>query len=266
MSAPSLDSEYSDTTALATRIDTHARYSQHPDDPISAVLDALRLTGTEDLADIGCGDARFLMRVADSDHHGRLVGVDNAPAMVAAAAQVPGAAAVLADATRIPFPDNTFDIATARHMLYHLAAPLDALQEWRRITKPSGRVVVTVNHANTCHRTHQLVVEHARRHGITEPAGLMNPDVHSGTIADMMSTVFPRHTVVTCDNTLVFNESAPVLRFAESLFSFCGIAADTPERPQILADLSDTLDTWFDAHPGQQWRDPKGYSIIVAYL
>ncbi|MBO0878982.1 MAG: hypothetical protein J2P17_01070 [Mycobacterium sp.] len=43
------------------------------------------------------------------------------------------------------------------------------------------------------------------------------------------------------------------------------ITADTAERSRILTDLSGTLDTWFQAHPGQQWRDPKGYTIIVAY-
>ncbi|WP_216892583.1 hypothetical protein [Nocardia alni] len=53
--------------------------------------------------------------------------------------------------------------------------------------------------------------------------------------------------------------------FVEALFSFCGIAADTAERPQIITDLSNTVHTWFEAHPGQQWRDPKGYTIIVAY-
>ncbi|WP_369797526.1 trans-aconitate 2-methyltransferase [Nocardia sp. CNY236] len=59
---------------------------------------ALALTGSEDLADIGCGDGRFLAQLAEQGHHGRLVGLDNSTAMVAAADTVPGIEGVLGDA------------------------------------------------------------------------------------------------------------------------------------------------------------------------
>ncbi|WP_178127713.1 methyltransferase [Nocardia cyriacigeorgica] len=63
-------------------------------------MEALGLAGTEDLADIGCGDARFLARLNDAGHTGRLVGVDTSPAMAAAANAISGVTAVTAEAER----------------------------------------------------------------------------------------------------------------------------------------------------------------------
>ncbi|MGK8465520.1 class I SAM-dependent methyltransferase [Nocardia cyriacigeorgica] len=115
---PSLTSEYATTTPLQVRIDTHARHSEHPDHPVGTVLAALALTGSEDLADIGCGDGRFLARLAEHRHRGRLVGLDNSTAMVSAADAIPGVEGVLGGAEALPFADDEFDVVTARHMLY----------------------------------------------------------------------------------------------------------------------------------------------------
>ncbi|WP_024800129.1 class I SAM-dependent methyltransferase [Nocardia sp. BMG51109] len=264
MSTPSLSSEYSDSTALATRIETHENYSEYPDNVVAAVINALGLEGSEDVADIGCGDARFLARLASTGHGGRLVGVDNSPAMVAAANRVGRVTGVLADAVRTPFSDSEFDAVTVRHMLYHLDDPMAALEEFRRIAKPWGQVVVTVNHSTTCRRTHELVAEHAERRGITAPAGMINGAVNSGTISDMMAGVFGNVHLDYQDNALVFPEPEPLIRFAESLFSFCGVGADHPERGAILADLTSDVEEWFATHPGGAWRDPKGYVVAVS--
>ncbi|MBB5915517.1 SAM-dependent methyltransferase [Nocardia transvalensis] len=264
MSIPTLASEYSDTAALATRIETHEKYSEHPGDIIRAVIDALGLRGSEDLADIGCGDARFLARLSGSGHSGCLVGVDNSPTMVAVAEGVAGVKGVLADATLMPFGDNKFDVVTARHMLYHLIDPVAALSEFRRITAPSGSVAVTVNHANACGRTHGLVADHARRHGIRPPVGMINAVVNSDTIADMMTGVFGNVALTRHDDALLFTEPASLLRFAASLFSFYGIPTDQPVRAAIRADLSAAIDEWFASNDGDGWRDPKGYSVAVS--
>lgn len=261
---PSLDVEYDDATSLQVRIATHLNHSERLDDPGDAVLAALGLAGTEDLADIGCGDARFLADLHATGHAGRLVGVDASPTMVAAAAAIPGVTAIRGDAQRLPFRDGEFDICTARHMLYHVPDPLTALSEVRRITRPGGSVAVVVNHARTCDRTRQLVEVHARNYGLTPPDGMINHAVTSDTLPDMMQDVFGNATIETHDNALVFGDPQPLIAFAEALFNFCGIAPDTPTRARILTDLTTEIEHWFTTHPGQQWRDPKGYTIAIA--
>ncbi|RJO77621.1 methyltransferase domain-containing protein [Nocardia panacis] len=262
-SGPTLSSEYASATALQIRIDAHDHHSEHPDDPTGAVLSLLELTGTENLADIGCGDARFLAQIITGGHRGRVVGVDTSPAMVAAAAAIPGVDATLADAEHLPFADEEFDRTTARHMLYHVPHPDVALREFRRITRPGGHVVVTVNHPGTCAHTRELVARHARRYGL-DPVEEMANSVTSSTLPDMMDSVFGNASVHRFDNALVFASPAPLLRFAEALFSFCGVDPDSPHRAEIRAAVSAEINTWFAAHPGQAWRDPKGYIAVVA--
>jgi SAM-dependent methyltransferase len=262
---PSLSSEYASTSPLQVRIDTHARHSERDDDPVAAVLDALALTGTEALADIGCGDGRFLAHLATHGHRGRLVGLDTSTAMVAAAAQLPGVDGVLGNAENLPFDDDEFEATTARHMLYHVPDPDRALRELRRVTRPGGRVIVTVNHPATCARTRQLVCDRATEHGLTPVADMVNT-VHSGTLPTLMSAVFGDIGIHRYDNALAFDTAPPLIRFAEALFSFCGIDADSHCRADILDAVTADIHDWFRTHPGQSWRDPKGYIVATATI
>jgi ubiquinone/menaquinone biosynthesis C-methylase UbiE len=47
------------------------------------------------------------------------------------------------DAEQLDFGDNTFDVAVSRNLLWTLPNPEQALNEWRRILKPGGRLVVS---------------------------------------------------------------------------------------------------------------------------
>ncbi|WP_040703620.1 MULTISPECIES: class I SAM-dependent methyltransferase [Nocardia] len=262
---PTLASEYADTSPLQVRIDTHARHSEHPDDPITHVLDALELTGGEDLADIGCGDGRFLAHLARSGHRGRLVGVDNSPAMVTATAVVPGVEAVLAEAAALLFADDEFDRTTARHMLYHVPDPAAALREFARVTRPGGRVSVTVNHHATAACTRELITDCARPYGL-RPAEHMTNGVDSTTLPDLMKTTIGEPQIQVFDNALVFDNAPPLIRFAEALFSFCGIDTASPHRAEILDAVTTEIRDWFASHPGRVWRDPKGYIVATAII
>ncbi|MFC8529166.1 class I SAM-dependent methyltransferase [Nocardia sp. NPDC057227] len=262
---PTLTAEYATTSPLQVRIDTHARHSEHPDDPLTTVAAPLELTGSEALADIGCGDGRFLAHLIQHGHRGRLVGVDNSTAMVTAVAAIPGVQAVTGDAEALPFADDEFDAVTARHMLYHVPDPDKALRELERITRPGGRVAISVNHPATCARTRRLVLDRAAEHGLAPVAGMVN-DVNSMTLSAMMGEVFGEVRTDRCENALVFDTPAPLIRFAEALFSFCGIDPASPHRETILDAVTTDIHDWFHAHPGLRWRDPKGYIVATAIV
>jgi len=48
----------------------------------------------------------------------------------------------LADAERLPYDDDVFDLVVARGALHHVPSPLDALREIRRVLEPGGVAVV----------------------------------------------------------------------------------------------------------------------------
>jgi SAM-dependent methyltransferase len=72
--------------------------------------------------DIGTGSGGLLAALADTDMPCELVGVDKSPAFVEIAAQRLGTRATVleADATALPFPDQSFHLATNTLMMHHL--------------------------------------------------------------------------------------------------------------------------------------------------
>ncbi|MDR7555407.1 MAG: o-succinylbenzoate--CoA ligase [Armatimonadota bacterium] len=99
--------------------------------------------------DVCCGTGDLLVGLARvSGPGGRVVGVDFAPAMVAAARarltrrRATGAAVVLADAEALPLRDGVVDAATIAFGLRNVARPAQALREMHRVLRPGGRVVV----------------------------------------------------------------------------------------------------------------------------
>ncbi len=51
----------------------------------------------------------------------------------------------LVDAGSIPYPDGSFDIVIANHMLYHLPELPAALKELRRVLRPGGHLLATTS-------------------------------------------------------------------------------------------------------------------------
>lgn len=92
----------------------------------------------------GTGDLALELRRQGAAH---VVGVDFSGEMLAAArakAAAAGDASVswaLADALRLPFPDDTFDCATNAFLLRNLADLPAGLAEMARVLKPGGRLV-----------------------------------------------------------------------------------------------------------------------------
>jgi ubiquinone/menaquinone biosynthesis C-methylase UbiE len=101
--------------------------------------------GGLDALDAGCGTGFLSFELAARGH--RVTGVDFAPAMIAEARKKATAqrAAVRfeeADAEQLPFPPRSFDLAMSRHVLWTLPHPEAAIDEWIRVLRPGGRLVV----------------------------------------------------------------------------------------------------------------------------
>jgi SAM-dependent methyltransferase len=142
--------QYRTDVNLAARQSIYA-YQQPPIDLIGRVLDLAVPAGPEVVADIGCGNGRYLAELAQRGHAGNVLGVDMSPGMLDAArerthdAAWPSPALLAADATALPFRDAAVYLTLAMHMLYHVPEPERAIDELRRVTRPSGRLIVGLN-------------------------------------------------------------------------------------------------------------------------
>ena len=142
------DVQYKTDVNLAARQSIYA-YQQPPIDLAREVLSLVAPDGHEVVVDIGCGNGPYLAELVRRGHAGPLVGADLSPGMLMAAqGRAPGAALLVADATALPIPDAATDLTLAMHMLYHVPEPEHAVRELRRVTRPGGRVIVSLNGEN----------------------------------------------------------------------------------------------------------------------
>ena len=115
----------------------------------SAAYLLAHLRAEMDLLDVGCGPASITADLAERVAPGRVVGLD------AAAGALEAARATLSerglseqvevtsgDVMALPFEVASFDVVHAHQVLQHLADPVGALAEMRRVTRPGGIVAV----------------------------------------------------------------------------------------------------------------------------
>lgn len=125
--------------------DFSRRYHEHT---IESLTGLVRPHGV--VLDNGCGNGLFLEHLAQQGLPiTRYVGIDisrgmlrHARARLAAHTGGVPAELVRADACRLPFPDDSFDVIFARSLLHHLPDPAAGAAEMARTLKPGGSVVV----------------------------------------------------------------------------------------------------------------------------
>lgn len=97
--------------------------------------------------DVGCGPGTITLDIASTYvPNGHVTGLEYSEEVVERARKhastrgVTNVEFLAGDAHALPFPDDTFDITHAHQVLQHIADPVLALKEMRRVTKPGGVV------------------------------------------------------------------------------------------------------------------------------
>lgn len=126
-----------------------------------------RLAGAEplDVLDIGCGTG-FLSLLFAAAHH-RVTGVDVASTMLArarekAAAQGLAISFIEADVETLDLPAASQDLIVERHVIWTLPHPEIALDTWRRLLRPGGRLILIEGHWGPAERREEYNQIHDR--------------------------------------------------------------------------------------------------------
>ncbi len=126
-------------------------YSRHSAAQLSwarELIARLDLKGSETLLDIGCGDGKITAEIAQHLPHGRAVGIDASPAMIAFArktfptAQHPNLEFHSMDAREIHLP-LTFEIAFSNATLHWIDDQPAVLRGVHTALRPGGRFVIS---------------------------------------------------------------------------------------------------------------------------
>lgn len=225
-----LRDQYDTDANLRARIETHQRYGVGPGlEP--AVREALAMKGDESLLDLGTGPGDWPGSLRRDGHRGRLVGIDLSAGMIATArSKYPQVEFLRADAQSLPFDNSSFDVVTARHMLYHVPDIPRALRETRRVLKSGGHFLAVTNAAGYMSEYLDLLVEAANALGGAE-ADAMRSVVStwaSGGFSnvngpELIRSAFGNVKVSTIDSALRFESPEPVVRYFNSTRTLRGI-------------------------------------------
>lgn len=96
--------------------------------------------------DVGCGPGTITVDIAERVAPGRVTAVDTSTGVLAQAGELAAERGVrtidfaVADVHALDFPADSFDIVHAHQVLQHVADPVRALREMRRVCKPGGIV------------------------------------------------------------------------------------------------------------------------------
>jgi ArsR family transcriptional regulator len=105
---------------------------------------AARGAGVGTVVDLGCGPGLLMGHLADAAR--QVIGVDNSPRMLDAAAKLlpegPGVSLRIGDLEHLPLRDGEADAAVMSLVLHHLAAPQAGIAEMGRVVRPGGQAVL----------------------------------------------------------------------------------------------------------------------------
>lgn len=125
-----------------------------------------RKKGKRTILDAGCGTGLLAKRL---EQFGDVSGIDTSPEALKFSAQR-GVNVDRASITKIPFPDNSFDLITCIDVLYHKGVQNDrrALKELFRVLKHRGLLVLRVPAHRWLTTAHDRYVHTGRRYSKSE--------------------------------------------------------------------------------------------------
>ena len=138
-----IDANIAVHTALSEKYNTdEPHFRPENQAKVKARLEALaKRTGGRRLLDVGCGTG-FIIHLA-ADLFDKIDGVDITPAMMAKVDRSVGDITLTqSQAETLPFPDNSFDAASAYSFLDHLEDYRVVLKEVARVLRPGGEFYV----------------------------------------------------------------------------------------------------------------------------
>jgi ubiquinone/menaquinone biosynthesis C-methylase UbiE len=121
------------------------------------------------------------------------------------------------DAEKIDYPDDTFDIVIANHMLYHLSNRREALSQIKRVMKQNGTFYATTIGMNNMLEMKQLVKEFDAHSNYDQMLGTLESKFSMDNGQEQLNGVFEDVKLIRYENSLHVNEPEALVNYVLSL-------------------------------------------------
>lgn len=218
-----VEREYADESRLRRRASAYTGKHTAVDarDPAIAAVAA---AAPERILEVGCGWGELAGMLAEATG-AEVVAIDLSPRMVELARER-GVAAELADVQDLPFEDESFDVAVAAWMLYHVPNLERGVAELARVLRPGGRLVAVTNSVRHLIELRELVGGGPSTLRFSRKSG-----------EELLSASFTRVSRIDVDGTLEFADRAEVEEYVRASISMSPFVANLPtvvEEPLVV--------------------------------
>jgi SAM-dependent methyltransferase len=124
------------------------------------LLDRELADGDRRVLDVGCGAGNMIHHLS---RYGAVIGIDNNPIPLKVAHER-GYDARLAEAERLPFEDQSFDLVTALDVIEHCENDSQILSECYRVCADGGLIAITVPALQWLWSNNDVINDHKRRY------------------------------------------------------------------------------------------------------
>ena len=161
----SMAGQYKDASNLSARIRLHSLYSQNPQSWFSWVYDQCRITPSMNILEIGCGSGKLWTENREKlPDDIRICLSDLSEGMIRDARRSlgqddPRFSFSSFDCHSIPFPDQSFDLVIANHVLFYCEDIPRVCREVSRVLRPEGRFVCSAYSSRHMMEISRLVQE-----------------------------------------------------------------------------------------------------------
>lgn len=233
--------QYKDSSNLDARANLHRLYSTSPDQWHEWVFENMAVQPGMAVLECGCGPGWLwrnnLERIPDNC---QITLSDFSDGMVAEAE------AALADSghdfrfqtvniEEIPFPDDSFDIVVANHMLYHVPNLAQGLAEVRRVLKPDGKFFAATNGDDHMKEIKELALKIAPEVNEFEWPQLTFR-LENGR--SLLSSTFDNIKLIPYPDSLEVTEVEPLIAYIQSMTLLKAIGLDEETASKGLAKLT----------------------------
>ncbi|MFJ8165562.1 class I SAM-dependent methyltransferase [Streptomyces sp. NPDC096136] len=268
--ATARDRFFNDTRMLDVKQDVHNRFRTNPTSMVGHMIDNLALTGTEDLLDLGCGNAFVLEHLRPHLAEGTITGLDVAPAVLEAArARMHGTATactwIEGSADDLSMLDeDSFDRVMANYMIHYVPDLDRCFTEVRRVMRPGGIFQLTTDRPDSMLEMYQVHFTALKAMNAPDylfkatPKGRLSLDNGADQLAGHFETV----KRVTWQDQLRFTDPAPFLRFYQVGHNHCCASSEPDARldEAFFAELRERV-----AAQVTQAIKENGYFAVTKY-